>query len=89
MRSYQGFITLVQISTREKDYIVDALKLRSQIQKLNEVLTNPKIVKVTIHPIELIEGDARKSRRYYVVSTGLLYLCSQFIRHPGGSRLSS
>jgi len=36
----------MQISTREKDYIVDTLSLRSDLQILNEVFTSPKILKV-------------------------------------------
>ncbi|XP_071450937.1 exosome complex component 10 homolog isoform X2 [Hetaerina americana] len=45
-RSFQGFTCLLQISTREKDYIVDTLCLRHCLQCLNEVFTNSKIVKV-------------------------------------------
>ncbi|XP_046397654.1 exosome component 10 [Ischnura elegans] len=45
-RSFQGFTCLIQISTREKDYIIDALSLRHCLHCLNEVFTNPKIVKV-------------------------------------------
>ena len=45
-RSFQGFTCLIQISTRTEDFIIDALKLRSQLNVLNEVFTDPKIVKV-------------------------------------------
>uniref|UniRef100_A0A1B6F5B3 Exosome complex component 10 homolog n=1 Tax=Cuerna arida TaxID=1464854 RepID=A0A1B6F5B3_9HEMI len=45
-RSFQGFTCLMQISTREKDYIIDTLELRHKLYVLNEVFTNPKIVKV-------------------------------------------
>ena len=45
-RSYQGFCCLVQISTREEDFIVDAQILRNQLQILNQSFTNPNIVKV-------------------------------------------
>ncbi|CAL1281683.1 unnamed protein product [Larinioides sclopetarius] len=45
-RSFQGFTCLMQISTRETDYIIDVLELRSEMFILNEVFTNPKIVKV-------------------------------------------
>lgn len=46
-RSYIGLVSLMQISTREKDWIVDTLKpWRQDLQVLNEVLTDPKIVKV-------------------------------------------
>ncbi|XP_054712256.1 exosome component 10-like [Uloborus diversus] len=45
-RSFQGFTCLMQISTREKDYIVDVLELRSELHILNEVFTDPRIIKV-------------------------------------------
>lgn len=45
-RSYIGFVCLMQISTREKDWIVDTLKLRSELQILNEVFADPNIIKV-------------------------------------------
>ncbi|ELR10279.1 exosome nuclease subunit [Pseudogymnoascus destructans] len=46
-RSYTGLVSLMQISTREKDWIVDTLKpWRQDLQVLNEVFTDPKILKV-------------------------------------------
>ena len=36
----------LQISTRKRDYIVDTLQLRSDMQLFNEVFTDPSIVKV-------------------------------------------
>ena len=45
-RSYYGFVCLMQISTRAGDCIVDTLALREELEQLNEVFTDPKIVKV-------------------------------------------
>lgn len=45
-RTFLGFTCLVQISTRLKDYIFDALELREDMHLLNEIFTNPKIVKI-------------------------------------------
>ncbi|SCU81808.1 LAMI_0B07756g1_1 [Lachancea mirantina] len=45
-RSYYGITCLMQISTREKDWLVDTIALRDDLQILNEVLTDPKITKV-------------------------------------------
>ncbi|OMH82644.1 Exosome complex exonuclease rrp6 [Zancudomyces culisetae] len=45
-RSFLGFTCLMQISSRKKDYIVDTIKLRNELQVLNEIFTDPKIVKV-------------------------------------------
>lgn len=45
-RSWSGFLCLMQISTREEDFVVDTLALREELQELNEVFTNPEVVKV-------------------------------------------
>ncbi|CAH1775667.1 unnamed protein product [Owenia fusiformis] len=45
-RTYLGITCLMQISTRSSDYIIDTLKLRSELHQLNEVFTDPAIVKV-------------------------------------------
>ncbi|CCF39387.1 3'-5' exonuclease [Colletotrichum higginsianum] len=46
-RTYVGLTSLMQISTREKDWIVDTLKpWRGQLEVLNEVFADPSIVKV-------------------------------------------
>jgi len=44
--SFLGITCLIQISTRFNDYIIDAIKLRSHLQDLNKIFTDPKIVKV-------------------------------------------
>ncbi|XP_065076198.1 exosome complex component 10 homolog isoform X2 [Ochlerotatus camptorhynchus] len=59
-RTYQGFTCLMQISTRSKDYIIDTLALREELYVLNEVFTNPKVVKVlhgSISDIEWLQRD--------------------------------
>lgn len=47
-RSYYGFTCLMQISTRERDWVVDTLKLRGELRegKLGGVMVDPNIVKV-------------------------------------------
>ena len=44
-RTYGGFVCLMQISDREEDWIVDPFELRDDLEDLNEIFTNPKIVK--------------------------------------------
>lgn len=47
-RSYTGLVCLMQISTREKDWIVDTLKpWRAELQQLNQVFADPHILKVS------------------------------------------
>ena len=45
-RTYSGFVCLMQISSREEDWIVDPFELRDDLEDLNEIFTNPNIVKV-------------------------------------------
>lgn len=45
--SYVGLVSLMQISTRKKDWIVDTLKpWREDLQVLNQVFADPTIIKV-------------------------------------------
>jgi exosome complex exonuclease RRP6 len=47
VHSYHGLVSLMQISTRNKDWVVDTLKpWREELQILNEVFADPKILKV-------------------------------------------
>lgn len=47
-RSYVGLLSLMQISTRDRDWIVDTLQpWRHKLEILNEVFADPNIVKVT------------------------------------------
>lgn len=45
-RSYYGIVCLMQISTRDQDWLIDTLKLREELHILNEVFTDSKITKV-------------------------------------------
>ena len=45
-RSFAGFVCLMQVSTRTSDWVVDTLALREELEDLNEVFTDPNIVKV-------------------------------------------
>lgn len=47
-RTYIGLVSLMQISTRDKDWIVDTLKpWRRRLECLNEVFADPSILKVS------------------------------------------
>ncbi|RCK55942.1 Exosome complex exonuclease RRP6 [Candida viswanathii] len=45
-RTYYGIVCLMQISNRDQDWIIDTLALRDDLTGLNEVFTDPNIVKV-------------------------------------------
>lgn len=50
-RSFNGFVCLMQISTRRDDFIVDTLTLREEMEELNEIFTNPDVLKVALSVI--------------------------------------
>lgn len=45
-RTYYGLVCLMQISNRNQDWIIDTLALRDDLSILNEIFTNPNIIKV-------------------------------------------
>lgn len=45
-RTFGGFVCLMQLSTREEDWVVDTLAVRDEMEALNEVFTDSQIVKV-------------------------------------------
>ncbi|XP_015116855.1 exosome component 10 [Diachasma alloeum] len=45
-RTFQGITCLMQISTRDTDYLIDTLSLRSDLHALNEIFTKPSVLKV-------------------------------------------
>ncbi|KRX09565.1 Ribonuclease H-like domain [Pseudocohnilembus persalinus] len=45
-RTFQGITCLIQISSRNNDYVVDPFPLWQNLQVLNKVFTNPNIVKI-------------------------------------------
>lgn len=51
--SYIGLVSLMQISTRNHDWVVDTLRpWREDLQLLNEVFANPEIIKVSFKPLQ-------------------------------------
>jgi exosome complex exonuclease RRP6 len=62
-RSYHGFVCLMQISTRKQDWIVDTLELREELIALNEVFTDPNIVKAYSINILLIIRFSMEQRQ--------------------------
>lgn len=77
-RTFMGITCLMQISTRTKDYIIDAISLREELHILNEVFTRPSIVKVfhgADSDVEWLQRDLS------------LYLVNLFDTHQASKRL--
>ncbi|KAK7070703.1 Exosome component 10 [Halocaridina rubra] len=80
-RSYQGLACLMQISTREMDYIIDPLALRGKLTILNEVFTHPKITKVfhgADHDILWLQRDCG----IYVVNMFDTHQAARILEYP-------
>lgn len=72
-RTYVGLTCLMQISTRSKDWIVDTLKpWRHRLQVLNEVFSDPSIVKVSQEWTHQ-EPSRTNWRRYFTEHTWTSY----------------
>ncbi|KAH0550286.1 exosome component 10 [Cotesia glomerata] len=66
-RSFLGITCLMQISTRDTDYLVDTLSLRSELHLLNEIFTKPSVLKV-FHGADLDIQWLQRDLSLYVVN---------------------
>lgn len=66
-RSFQGITCLMQISTRDTDYLIDTLSLRSELHELNEIFTKRTILKV-FHGADLDIQWLQRDLSLYVVN---------------------
>ncbi|KAJ2851801.1 exosome nuclease subunit [Coemansia brasiliensis] len=80
-RSYQGFTCLVQLSTRTRDYVVDALALRAELAVLNEVTADPAKIKV-FHGAESDIVWLQRDFGVYVVGLFDTYHASHVLNMP-------
>ncbi|KAL9005627.1 MAG: hypothetical protein Q9188_001583 [Gyalolechia gomerana] len=84
--SYVGLVSLMQISTREKDWIVDTLvPWREDLQVLNEVFTDSRIVKARRNVLHGSTSDIVWLQRdfgLYVVGLFDTYHASNILGYP-------
>lgn len=77
-RTFQGITCLLQLSTRQKDYIIDTLALRDELHVLNEAFANPKVLKVfhgADSDVEWLQRDLS------------IYIVNMFDTHQAAKRL--
>ncbi|KAI9094381.1 ribonuclease H-like domain-containing protein, partial [Phlyctochytrium arcticum] len=77
-RSFQGFVCLIQVSTRNEDFLIDALALRNHLHVLNSCFTNPNIVKV-LHGAEMDIVWLQKDFGLYIVNLFDTYHASHML----------
>lgn len=84
LHTYVGIACLMQISTRDKDWIVDTLKpWRRKLERLNEVFADPKIVKV-LHGSHSDMIWLQRDFGIYVVGLFDTYHASRALNYPSG-----
>jgi exosome complex exonuclease RRP6 len=84
-RSYIGIVCLMQISTRDRDWIVDTLvPWRRKLQALNEVFADPTIVKV-MHGAHMDMIWLQRDLGLYVVGLFDTHHASRALGYTGGS----
>ncbi|KAH6623601.1 ribonuclease H-like domain-containing protein [Chaetomium tenue] len=84
-RSYTGLLSLMQISTREKDWIIDTLvPWRHKLEVLNEVFADPKIVKV-LHGAFMDIIWLQRDLGLYVVGLFDTFYASTALQYAGKS----
>lgn len=84
-RSYIGIVSLMQISTRDKDWIVDTLKpWRRRLECLNEVFADPNIVKV-LHGSYMDIVWLQRDLGLYIVGLFDTYHAARTLGYPGAS----
>lgn len=83
--SYIGMVSLMQISTRDHDWVVDTLKpWRRKLQLLNDVFANPNILKV-MHGAHMDVIWLQRDLGLYVVGLFDTHHASRVLGYPGGS----
>ncbi|KAF7331658.1 Exosome complex exonuclease RRP6 [Mycena kentingensis (nom. inval.)] len=82
-RSFAGIVCLMQVSTRTNDWIVDTLALRDELATgaLNEVFTDPKIVKV-FHGAESDIVWLQQDFNLYIVNLFDTFHASKLLEFP-------
>ena len=80
-RSYLGFTCLMQISTRYKDYIIDTIKLRNKLHVLNELFTDPTLLKV-FHGADSDIEWLQKDFGIYIVNMFDTGQASRLLQYP-------
>ena len=80
-RSYLGLVCLIQITARNRDFIVDPLSLWSEMQGLNRVFANPNIVKI-LHGARMDILWLQRDLGLYIVNLFDTFVASRLLGLP-------
>ncbi|RZC34489.1 exosome component 10, partial [Asbolus verrucosus] len=81
-RSFMGITCLLQISTQDKDYLIDTLALRDKLYILNEVFTKNNIVKI-FHGADKDVEWLQRDLSIYVVNMFDTHQAAKVLQYSG------
>ncbi|ORY07321.1 hypothetical protein K493DRAFT_310245 [Basidiobolus meristosporus CBS 931.73] len=83
-RTFQGFLCLMQLSTRDEDFIIDTIELRNSLHVLNKIFTDPTVIKV-LHGAEMDIQWLQRDLGLYVVHLFDTFHASKMLEFPSHS----
>ncbi|KAH8584027.1 RRPp PMC2 like exosome exoribonuclease subunit [Cryptosporidium sp. chipmunk genotype I] len=87
-QSYKGFVSLIQLSTRTHDYIIDPFNLFNEIRMLNDLTANPRILKV-LHGSDYDIIWLQRDFSVYIVNMFDTGQAARILNTPGGFSLKN
>eukprot|EP00927_Polykrikos_kofoidii_P024243 TRINITY_DN22087_c0_g1_i1.p1 TRINITY_DN22087_c0_g1~~TRINITY_DN22087_c0_g1_i1.p1 ORF type:complete len:1001 (-),score=217.32 TRINITY_DN22087_c0_g1_i1:313-3315(-) len=87
-RSFRGFVCLIQVSTRRKDFIIDPFNIFEEMHMLNEIFSDPKIVKV-LHGADRDVIWLQRDFSVFFVNMFDTGLATRALRFQGGFSLAN
>ncbi|EEA08035.1 exosome component 10, putative [Cryptosporidium muris RN66] len=88
MQTFRGFVCLIQMSTRTCDYIIDPFPLFEELSRLNELTTNPRILKL-FHGSDYDIIWLQRDFSVYVVNMFDTGQAARVLNTPGGYSLGN
>ncbi|EUD69430.1 hypothetical protein C922_00293 [Plasmodium inui San Antonio 1] len=76
--TYRGFTSLILVGTQQCDYIIDALNMFEKMHELNEVTTDPNILKI-VYKSKNVIPVMQKDFSIYFVNIIDISVCSDFL----------
>ncbi|CRH01429.1 exosome complex exonuclease RRP6, putative [Plasmodium relictum] len=77
-KSYRGFVSLILVGTKTIDYIIDVFNMFEDIFLLNEITTDPRILKIT-YDLKNVILFLQKDFSVYLVNAIDILICSNYL----------
>uniref|UniRef100_A0A0G4GB73 HRDC domain-containing protein n=1 Tax=Chromera velia CCMP2878 TaxID=1169474 RepID=A0A0G4GB73_9ALVE len=87
-RSFRGFVCLIQISTRQKDFVIDPFPIFEELTALNDLTADPTILKI-LHGADSDVIWLQRDFGVYLVNVFDTHQAARQIGVPGGNSLKN